>query len=694
MKRILCAILSIIMVLSLFPSVFAEDSELTEVVKTVKSRAEIPTEFTEFISESYTGANESVYELTWRNTEENASEIRITALSSGEIISYRYRDGNRDYDKTGIAAYKKEEYKQRALDWISKINPSYAGELDTDAVVSIGSVHSYNVSVNFRRVKDGIPVTGDSVYISLDKYTGEVISMSSDWVQAKKVADKENVISAEQAGSILSEMAGISLQYKKLRNEAHAVLMYVPRRSGMMIDAVTGEEFTVEYRDSEAEAGDGGAASGATNDSVTMDKAESSLTEEEIANIEEVESLLSKSELAGIIKKMSGTAISSFNVKTVNYRRTASFQDKNEYQAQVYLTNADGESASATFDAKTGELKSFYTYLKYNPNKKQIKSRKEMQATAERFVRNWAKDVAEKAKVFDEEEVSGYVVFTQNENGIEYAENNIRIRVDESTGKLLSFSRNWDKEITFDSPEGIISLEQATEKYISYGDVMLSYIGNGREMYADRNAEELALIYRFSDAAPVYIDAKTGEGYDWSMGQDTENTAEYKLQPDIKGHFAETAIKVLSENGIVLSYEETFRPDEKITQKEIVLLAERFNGGYGYNLTDEDYKYLVDSFISREIIKKSEKKPDSLVSREEAVSYLVRMLGFGKAAEIRGIYKTGFADEAEISAERIGYVAIAKGIGMVSGNGNACFAPKRHVTRGELAVMLYNSLNK
>ncbi|MBQ8003728.1 MAG: S-layer homology domain-containing protein [Oscillospiraceae bacterium] len=699
MKKLMCVILSVVMRLSFTAGAFAaEASELTSIVGIAKSRLAVPEVFTEFESEKYTVGGENVYNLIWRTTGEDYSEIYASVLASGEIVSYNYHDADRNYDKTGVAAYEKEEYLKTAQEWIKHVNPSYTAELDMDAEVWIDGIHSHNVRVTFDRKVNGIPVQNDYVYVSLDKYTGVVTAMNAQWVHPEKIADAKNIISAEEAGKILGDTAHLRLRYEKLRDEAHAVLMYSPTRFGMMINAETGEEFTVEYVDREEGDAGGGAMSGATNDSAANEKFESSLSREELENIEEMESLLTKVELSDKIKKMTNTAVSSFTVKSVNYRNVGSAEDKKAYEARVYLTNGNGESANVTFDAKTGELKSLYTYLEYNPNKKQIKKREDMKQTAKRFIGTWAADVADKARVFeygDEgKNVSGHFVFTHDEGGIEYAGNSIRIRVDESTGKILSFSKSWDKEITFETPENVISLDEATEKYIDAAAATLYYIGNKREMYASNNAAELALIYRFSDSAPAYVNAKTVECYDWNMGQEQNEPEKYTLQEDVLGHWAEKAVKTLADNGIVISYDEKFRPDEAITQKEIALLMDCFDGGYRpYEVTENDYKSYIERLVRQDVIKSGEKNPDKKVTREECAAYLVRMFGYGSAAELSGIYKTGFSDEAQISADKIGCVALAKGLGLVSGTGGK-FNPKKNVTRAELAMMLYNALDK
>ena len=696
MKRLICAILSVVIVLSLGVSAFAaEDSEMTNAVKIAKSRLGIPEAFTEFSSGKYEAAGRNVYELTWRNTAEKQSAISASVLADGEILSYYYRDGERDYDKTGIAAYSSEEYLRVAKEWISKVNPSYVSELDFDAEVNIGGVHSYDVNLRFGRKIAGITVYGDYVYISIDKYNGKVISMNSQWTHPKEIADAKDVITTDEAGKILGGMASLTLRYHRLNGEKKAVLMYTPERFGMMIDALRGEEFTVEYVDSE-EGDAGSGAAGAVTDSATNEKMESALTREELENIEDIESLLSKDKLSAMIAKMYDAAISSFKVKSVDYRQTGKAENGKKYEARVYLTNGENESANAVFDAKTGELKSLYTYLAYNPDKKPVKKREDMKRTAERFVDTWAPDVAEKAHLFGEDENAsgGYFSFTHNENGIEYQGNRIGIRVDETTGKILSFTKSWDKEIAFDSDEGVISEEEAMEKYIASAGTYLCYIANKREMYATDNAGELTLVYRFDDEAPAYVDAKNGACYDWSMGQESETPEKYELQADIRGHWAEKAVKTLADNGIVISYDEKFRPDEAVTQKEIALLADCFNGGYRpYEVTENDYTSYIDRLVRQSVIKDSERNPDKKVTREECVAYLVRMFGYGSAAELSGIYKTGFSDESAISGDKVACVALAKGLGLVYGNSGK-FNPKANVTRAEIAMMLYNALDK
>ena len=702
MKKLLCVVLCIAMVLSLGLNAFAaEDSELTKLTKLAKGRLQIPEELTEFYSNAYNNVGQKIYDLRWSTPEEEDRTRRITVsvLSSGEILSYDSYDSARRYDKKTFAPYSREEYAGFAKEWIERVNPTYAAELAKEYGVNVGTINSTTVYIDIKRIKDGIPVDGNYINMTVDKYTGEIISMYSNWTRSKTVKSPEGIITRDEAAKILGEKAELKLRYYKLRDENRAVLMYAPENSYLMIDAFTGEDFTVEFIDDEVEEGEyatgGGAAPGAPSmDSATNEKAEVTLSDKEMQGIEELESLLTKDAITGIIRRMANTEIASFDVKTISYRR---IMQKNEYTyyATVRLAKDDDKSGSVTLNAKTGELLSFSTYLPYKYNKSKKLKAERMEANAMQFIRAWASDIVENVKNFNESQNDGYFYFTHNENGIEYRGNSINMRVDMETGKILSYSKSWDKETTFDSSDGILSAEEATAKYTEAAPPELLYIANKRVRYASNNAEELALIYELPDDSPRYIDAKTGAAYDWNMGQTEESDPKnYVLQKDLKGHWAENIVKTLAENGVILSYEETFRPDEAITQKEITLLIECFEGGARpYAVPESEYGWYMDNLIRRGIIKPSERNPEKKITREETITYLVRLFGFGEAAELSGIYKTGFTDETAIAKDKVGHVAIAKALGIVSGNGGA-FNPKRLVTRAELAAMLYNRLSK
>jgi hypothetical protein len=76
------------------------------------------------------------------------------------------------------------------------------------------------------------------------------------------------------------------------------------------------------------------------------------------------------------------------------------------------------------------------------------------------------------------------------------------------------------------------------------------------------------------------------------------------------------------------------------------------------------------------------------------VRTLVGMTSFKQAAELKGIFNCGFSDDSAITQADYGYVAIAKGLGIISGNPDGSFRPNETITRQEAAVMLYNYMDR
>jgi len=64
-------------------------------------------------------------------------------------------------------------------------------------------------------------------------------------------------------------------------------------------------------------------------------------------------------------------------------------------------------------------------------------------------------------------------------------------------------------------------------------------------------------------------------------------------------------------------------------------------------------------------------------------------VGYGPVAQLEGIFTTKFSDDAAIPAAHYGYVALAQGLGMISGNPGGSFQPNAQATRAQAAVMLY-----
>lgn len=686
MKRTVCVLLTVLMLFSLALPVFAAGEDLASIVGKAKSALMIPSEYSEFESSKYESGDVLVYQLVWRNPE-STKHIECSVLSDGKIISY-YTYNSEDRHEGAISKFSDEEYISRARTWLMRVNPSYARELEFEGEVNTLSIHSNYANVSFDREVNGIRVSGNNVSISVHKETGEILSMNSQWTETENVEKNENLKELLDAETKLGELSDMRLLYRSAYGEKKAILVYEPRVRGIMLSARDMAEFEVEVISGDDvifEAGSG------ANSAMKDESAREELTEEELQKIEELKSLMTREEITSTIRTMAGSTIMSYNIRSISYRKVSGKDEAPRYTATVSLEGKDNAGGTVVFDAMTKSLISFYSYYPERGKKYMPMSDAAMEGKAASFAKTWASDVIEKTLLSETTPASGSFSFIRLENGIEYQQNSVTVTVDPATGKIRSFSKTWDSDMEFESPEDIISLELATEKYIEKALCELYYVPNGIQRYGGRYAREFKLIYKLSDNAPAYISAKTGEELDWNL--ESREKKEYELQKDLAGHFSESAVRAFSDNGIFLSKEEEFKPNEQITKKEAAYLIKLVENGYFREPTEEYLDECFGELLRRGILRKEDKRED-LLSRESAAAYFVRMKNLTAAAEIKGIYKTKFLDEASISGDMVGYVAIAQGLGLIKGYGNGTFAPKRVVTRGEFACILYNSLGR
>ena len=73
--------------------------------------------------------------------------------------------------------------------------------------------------------------------------------------------------------------------------------------------------------------------------------------------------------------------------------------------------------------------------------------------------------------------------------------------------------------------------------------------------------------------------------------------------------------------------------------------------------------------------------------------YGVIACGYGEIAEMEDIFTTGCYDEKDIYKGYKGYMALAKGLGILYADGDNCIRPYGKYTRGEAAELLLELIN-
>jgi predicted P-loop ATPase/GTPase len=216
---------------------------------------------------------------------------------------------------------------------------------------------------------------------------------------------------------------------------------------------------------------------------------------------------------------------------------------------------------------------------------------------------------------------------------------------------------------------------------------------------------EVKLVYRLNARTPYYafmnIDAYTGKFLTYE-GEEIDEQQD-QFQEKIKGHPAQKELSILASQGIIDA--KSFEADREITRMEAIEMLVKAKGYRAYRISDVEilkfsdfsmddvnYRYLQMA-VKYGILenKKMTFKPDEKITREEMAEMLVKLLQYDKLAKAKDIYALPFADAAEVHQEKLGYVAICKGLQIIEGK-DGYFRPKDPATMGEMAVAVYKAL--
>ena len=226
-------------------------------------------------------------------------------------------------------------------------------------------MHGNDAWVTLSRTNDGIPVEGQTGWISINKNTGELISYYMDWVIGAGFADKEKAVSVEKAQQGFEENFPVMLVYNASYDWQTKTytpyLMYRQVRFGQ-IDALTGELSTFQnsYIDYGSEGDDDAVtedcdeeaenpATGAGDNKVTFTDKEKEQLEKE-GKLIKAEDALTALKKGGIFHVPEGSEISSsscfYDEKLGFYVRRASFNTKKYSEAgsfdiPVYTTDEE-----------------------------------------------------------------------------------------------------------------------------------------------------------------------------------------------------------------------------------------------------------------------------------------------------------------------------------------------------------------
>lgn len=725
--RLFAFLLALAMTISLaVPALAADtaDQRLAKVTLAVKGTLGIDDDYTEFYGDHSETALGTRWNLRWSD---DVRSLTVSATEEGKVLSLNYWDDQPNSYYTSsfrpkfpdMTVAQAKTYAQAFLDKVltDGETPSfYDSERDYLSATSYtfgGTIllSGTDSPLTFRvrvRLSDGM----------VTYFSREDVSQYVGGIPAPNT-----VTTAQAAGELLAGTFNLYVEYVWDSEKQMAALRYLPgARDDYYVDAATGElvdltELRALLNLSYNKGTDDMLFAPETSMDAAMG-AESNLqlSQAELAGVAKLEGVMTQEELGAIVRGYAALGLKDFELVGATFSVQASdvvileneilAKEAEETKVTARLTFAKNSEEGisrryVTMDGKTGELFSMSGYDPYSEEEPTI-TPEQAEKTGIAFLTELWPEQVHKTEVYSSYATNyayGSHSFTlcQKENGYFYPTNRLSVGVDAATGAVMSFSKGFDDTVTFESPEGMISMEEAlaiwADSYpVEFGyqvvPVALDLLGPEvmplrNEGYAYYNALKPGYVYGSRNGWYSGVNAiggtLAGSAYtqEVPMGYD-----------DIDGHWAQDILTQLA------LYEVGWRggqakPDETLTQVDYLeLLA----SSEGYATTDVDSLYAY--AIRRGFLTEEEREEYRTVTRGEMVKMLLDCLGYKEFATLPGIFRCDFTDAGQIPQELMGYAALSQAFALIDGGDTGAFGAHTPAIRCQAAALLWKYMSK
>ncbi len=712
----------------------------------VKKRVKIPDRLTEFDYSMSTSFGTEMFSFTWSDKKTN--EVIYITYANGIILSYEYKDyRNYDSEKKVKQTFAKLTDAQ-LIDYAKKAFKMLDPDLADKGKYSVGSIDLFgnNATINFDRMENGVAVEGNGGTVTVNKNTGELVSMRIEWFwNDTKFGSTASKLTADEARATYKSLTTLTPIYrivdkyneKTEKSEQKAVLLYLPSFTDE-IDAVTGKPSTI-WDDMDNDKGIRNFSSYYFNsmtdagvESVVADEAYDDAADEgvnftaaELKEIEADEGMLKKDEITALLNKDKYTKMPDY----------VSLDNANLYK-----------------DEDTGE---YYYIIDYHGGDDAIVD-----------VGIDVDEAVDDVDVQDDTDIAvedvGVDINTNPKEPYFY----MNVKVNAKTGKVDNFSKSCD--ISFDSSKEYpvkanAKIAAAAAKHF-YGDIFGEYKADERNsepchFYTDRDGKKIytessrtyyynryvngvqvegdtirinvdfsgdvrSISYRYTDvkfpSVPKFDNDKAFEQlfkqiklrYYYDGYYKKDGTVKTYLLYDINGYILDSKYRIVSWDGTPLPAEkdeDTNYTDIKgIAQENAINTLARYgitletkNGKFDPNakLTDKEFATVIykatRNFVPYYIECGDYQKEEKAVTltKKEAAKVFVNVYGGSDYAELKGIYRAPFKDVAATD-DYVGYIAIAKALGFASADKNGNYSPDKVLTRAQAMQMIYDYIER
>lgn len=691
---VLTACLAATMILPAAASDAALETRLAGVTLATKKLLDIGDEYTEFTGH-LTEDTTNLWNLSWQNEK---SSIDVSVTEKGKVASYSLNFNENTYTTPSgelkrFPKLTKAQAHKLAQAFLSKVLDASLESCELQEGTNLLAIYD-NGNYNFY---GPIQLSGKTspVYVSLCVNSAKKAVTSfyrSDGGADYHTYPASAKVSKEAANTTLYSAVKMQLHYVvSEKDDKHAILQYTPEmKADYVVDALTGALLErnpqIIYREVNA----------------TQDISKTNgggLTDVELKTVNELKGCLSSKDLESAARAVSELSITSnFKLESSNY-----YVEKQNEESVIYANlNFAKESKSpdtysmknVMLNAKTGAFLSMSAYAPIDPNVHSRYDRTQSEKIARAFAAKYHPEELKLTALASstlEEKDARYQSFSfvRQVNGIAFPGNEITVTVDTSDGTIGNYSVSWNKEMSFADAKNIKTEQEAKAAYAKAAGINLFYEYITPDAYGA--TPELKLVYGFEHENVWGVDPVTGK----PLTQPEEQKLLYAYS-DITGHFAQKQIETLAEYDIGY-VGGVFQPNQKLTQKDALSLIVPACG-FSLNPNSEDSEASEDTLYanaySMGLLNSSERNPSAPMTRANLTKFLVDAAGYGEVAKLKDIYRIGYKDDKNIPKDLFGYVAIAKGLGIIQGDANGKFNPNNVATRAQLAIMLYNILNR
>lgn len=717
-KRSLSLALGLLLTLSLcVPALAADasmDQELAQVTQTVKKTIPIDSAYEKFDGTLNDMGALRYWQLQW--TSSNGKSLRILATSSGKIMQYNLNRGvPQIYSGKYKPAISKTSPKQAAAS-ASAFFKKVAGTGESIEAPDCTDAASFDgtYSLRARLFLAGVP-SGIDTQFSVSAEDGAVINFSrsdSSAAFVNALPSSKPAVGAADAAKTLNDTVNLELQY--VSNGGKAVLRYLPVPTDeFYVDAQTGK--LVDLTKAWDGLRTGVSGMGGVNAAASDAQKEAGLTPAEQEAIQKLKGVQSKEQLDSAVRAVSALGLNRYTLSTVNYaqneddvtcaliyKRTLALSELSDVTAAQYGDGSGYQQIKLiSVNAKTAALLSGWSWSSGSAKTKETDPAA-LQPAADAFLKLYAPDYAGRIALADSTK-TGNFRYDRKENGYFYHNNSVNITIDPADGSVAGFSTNWEDNLNFQPAGTPISAQAAKDAYCAAFAAKLQYISHPVSVdvtipiwrtYADCCG---TVAYRYVLGYQTETDGDAVLGVDAATGKIVRDTQSAPLPyTDLEGSFAKAKIQALADSGIRFNDTASFLPDAKLTEQDMLVLLLNADA-YHFSteeLSDKDtLAQLYSAAWDQGFLPRGQKNPTRAMTRLDLVRAIVSASPYGPAAELKGIFTTSFKDANQVKSADLGYLAIAQGLGLVSGNGEK-FNPARTATRAEAAVMLYNYMSR